>query len=268
MSAMPADLDHLRHIADESDRFRSVLRTAAPGAVVPTCPEWDAADLVWHLAEVQAFWTRVVGERCTDPEQLVGEDLERPDRYDDLLALAGRAADELGTVLRSTPPETTVWTWAEEQTAGFVLRRQAHEALIHRVDAECTVGDRTPLDPALATDGVDEALRIMLSGAPPGATLTVDELATVRLRTTDTGAGWVAALAQFEGADASGGTSAGPTLVVAPDDHGLPCAATVSASAGDLDCWLWGRPPLGAVELAGDVRVLAGLRSVVDTGIA
>jgi hypothetical protein len=30
---------------------------------------------------------------------------------------------------------------------------------------------------------------------------------------------------------------------------------------------LWGRPPVGSVELSGDVRVLAGLRTVVDTGI-
>ena len=263
-----ADLDHLRHIAAESARFRAVLRTAAPGAVVPTCPEWDAADLVWHLAEVQVFWARVVEQRCSDPEQLGGDDPERPDRYDRLLDLAERATEQLTGALEATPVTTSVWTWAEDQSAGFVLRRQAHEALIHRVDAECTVGDRTPLDAALAADGVDEALRVMFSGAPPGTALTVDEQATVRLRTTDTAAAWVAALAHFEGPDDQGGTQAGPTLLVAEDDHGLPCAATVSASAGDLDCWLWGRPPLGSVELAGDVRVLAGLRAVVDTGIA
>jgi len=265
---MAADLDHLRHIADESARFRAVLRTAAPGALVPTCPEWDAADLAWHLAEVQSFWSRVVEQRCSDPEQLAGDDLERPDRYDELLDLAEQSTQQLTRVLGTTPPTTPVWTWAEDQSAGFVLRRQAHEALIHRVDAECTVGDRTPLDPALATDGVDEALRVMFAGAPPGTELTADELATVRLQTTDTGAAWVAVLAHYEGPDASGGTQAGPTLVVADDDHGLPCAATVSASAGDLDCWLWGRPPLGSVDLAGEVRVLSGLRAVVDTGIA
>jgi len=263
-----ADLDHLRHIADESARFRTVLALAAPGAVVPTCPDWDAADLVWHLAEVQSFWSRGVEQRCADPEQLGGDDLERPDRYDRLLDLAERSTEQLTGTLRTTPVATPVWTWAEDQTAGFVLRRQAHEALIHRVDAECTVGDRTPLDPALATDGVDEALRIMFSGAPPGTELAVDEQATVRLRTTDTGAAWVAALAHFEGPDGQGGTQAGPTLVVAEDDHGLPCSATVSATAGDLDCWLWGRPPLGSVDRAGEVRVLAGLRAVVDTGIA
>jgi uncharacterized protein (TIGR03083 family) len=265
---MARDLDYLRHLTDESARFRTALRTATPGAGVPTCPDWDAADLVWHLTEVQSFWTRIVQQRCSAPEQLTGDDPVRPDRYDDLLDLAEQWTKQLAKVLKKTPPETPLWTWAEDQTAGFVLRRQAHEALIHRVDAECTVGDRTPLDPLLATDGVDEALRIMFAGAPVGAELTVDELATVRLGTTDTGASWLVTLAQFAGGDDQAGPQQGPTLVVAPEDNGLPSAASISATAGDLDCWLWGRPPTGSVELSGDVKVLAGLRAVVDTGIA
>ena len=260
--------DHLRHVTDESNRFRSALRRADPGTAVPTCPGWDAADLVWHLAEVQSFWGRVVQQRCSDPAQLTGDDPVRPERYADLLDLLQRSSKELARTLRKTPPATPVWTWADEQTVGFVLRRQAHEALIHRVDAECAVGDRTPLDPALATDGVDEALRIMFAGAPDGAELTTDDQAVVRLRTTDTDASWLATLARYEGTDGQGQDQSGPTLVVAAEDHGLPTVATVSAAAGDLDCWLWGRPPLGSVELAGDVRVLARLREVVDSGIA
>jgi uncharacterized protein (TIGR03083 family) len=264
---MAADLDFLRHIADESSRFRAALTTAPPGAAVPTCPDWDAADLAWHLAEVQSFWGRVVQQRCTDPAELDDEDLTRPGRYDDLLELARRSAEELVTSLRDTPAGTHVWTWAEDQTAGFVLRRQAHEALIHRVDAECTVDDRTPLDPALAADGVDEALRIMFSGAPEGVEVVTDPFATLRVSTSDTGASWFVTLARYEGSDEEGGPESSLTLVVADSDPGLPTAATVNAAAGDLDCWLWGRPPLGSVELSGDVKVLAGLRQVVDAGI-
>jgi hypothetical protein len=107
----------------------------------------------------------------------------------------------------------------------------------------------------------------MFAGAPTGAELTVDELATVRLRTTDTGASWLVTLAQFAGTDDKGDPQGGRTLVVAKDDHDLPTAASISAAAGDLDCWLWGRPPMGAIELSGDVKVLAGLRAIVDTGI-
>jgi len=267
VTGMAPDLDYLRHITEESARFRAVLRVSAPGALVPTCPDWDAADLVWHLAEVQSFWTRVVQQRCSDPQELTGEDPERPTRYDDLLDLAEHWTQELVQVLDTTPPSTAVWTWADEQTAGFVLRRQAHEALVHRVDAECTAADRTPLDPSLATDGVDEALRVMFGAPPTEAGLRLDTAATVRVRATDTDAGWVATLAQVEGTDREGRAETTAALVVSEADHDLPTAATVSGSAGDLDCWLWGRPPLGSVDLAGDVKVLAGLRAIVDTGI-
>ena len=50
-----------------------------------------------------------------------------------------------------------------------MLRRQAHEALVHRVDAEQTAG--LPVtDPgvALAADGVDEMLGVMVSGLRVG----------------------------------------------------------------------------------------------------
>ena len=44
--------------------------------------------------------------------------------------------------------------WADDKTVGYIRRRQAHEALIHRLDAELTAGAVTPLDPDLAADGV------------------------------------------------------------------------------------------------------------------
>ncbi|WP_238993563.1 hypothetical protein [Nocardioides caldifontis] len=57
--------------------------------------------------------------------------------------------------------------WAEDRTVGYIRRRQAHEALIHRLDAELTAGTVTALDPTLASDGVDEALDVMFGGCPP-----------------------------------------------------------------------------------------------------
>jgi uncharacterized protein (TIGR03083 family) len=265
---MSPPLDHLHHIAAETARFRHLLAAVDPAAPVPTCPDWDADDLLWHLTEVQSFWGRVVEQRCTDPDTLDGPEVVRPDGRDALLALSRRTTDALVQTLRRTPPDTPVWTWADDQSAGFVLRRQAHEALVHRVDAECTAGDRTPLDPALAADGVDEALRVMFGGSTGDADLEVDRAATLRLRCLDTGNSWLVMLARYTGGSSTEPPTSEPALAVAAEDHGLPSLATVSAAAGDLDCWLWGRPPLGDVELAGDVKVLAGLREVVASGIS
>ena len=33
---------------------------------MPSCPDWNADDLLWHLAEVQWFWATIVRERVTD----------------------------------------------------------------------------------------------------------------------------------------------------------------------------------------------------------
>lgn len=264
---MSDDLDHLKHIAAESARFRAVLNGVAPDARVPTCPDWDVADLVWHLTEVQYFWASIVRQQQTDLAKVDGEDLTRPANYLDLMRLADRCTRDLVAVLRRTPPATPVWTWATDQSAGFVLRRQAHEALIHRVDAECVRGERTGLDAGLAADGVDEALRVMFGESPSWVELSAQEQATVRVASTDTGDSWHLTLARYAGTDEEGHEQTGPTLLVAPGDPELPTAAAVSAAAADLDCWLWGRPALGDIELSGDVQVLAGLREVVDAGI-
>ena len=80
-----------------------------------------------------------------------------------------------------------------------MLRRQAHEALVHRVDAEQTAG--LPVtDPgvALAADGVDEMLGVMVSGLPAWATFTPDGQ-RVRLLATDAGREWVMAFGRFHG---------------------------------------------------------------------
>jgi uncharacterized protein (TIGR03083 family) len=265
---MSAELDHLHFVTTETKRFRDLLASVEPATAVPTCPGWDAGDLLWHLTEVQSFWGRVVEQRCTDPETLEGPELVRPEDRDALLALSERSTEALTRTLHQTPSGTPVWTWADDQSVDFVLRRQAHEALIHRVDAECTAGDRTPLDPALAADGVDEALRVMFGGAPEGAELEVDPAATVRLRCTDTQHSWLGTLGRYTGATQEGLPESGPSLTVAEQDHDLPTGATVSAAAGDLDCWLWGRPPLGDVELAGNVQVLARLREIIASGIS
>lgn len=170
-------------------------------------------------------------------------------------------------MLRRTPVATPVWTWVDDQSVGLVLRRQAHEALTHRVDAECVAGDRSGMDAVLAADGVDEALRVMFGGAPSWAETSVDEHATLRFASTDTGHHWHVTLAGYAGTDEEGEEQAGRTLLVAPVDPGLPTVAAVSAAAADLDCWLWGRAPAGDVELICDVQVLAGLREVTAAGV-
>lgn len=263
------DLDYLAHLERDSARFLEALRQAPPGARVPTCPYWDGDDLLWHLAEGQWFWGTIVGRELTasaDVEALVHDD--RPGDRDGLLAFFGRASQDLHGNLSTASPDTPAWTWADEQSVAFIRRRQAHEALIHRVDAELTADDRTPMDAHLSSDGVDEVLRVMYGGAPSWGRFTPDATMTIRVQTTDTGHSWLLTLGQFVGTDKDGTSHDEPDLRVAVADNALPAAATVSGTAADLDCWLWHRPPVGQIDRVGDQAVLDHLDETIAAGIS
>jgi len=260
---------YLDHLARESARFAEVLGAAAPDAPVPTCPEWTVDDLLWHLGEVQWFWAAVVREGVTETAEAEQFEATRPGDRAELMPFYLRAGQDLLTVLAATPLQTTAWTWATEQTAGFILRRQAHEALIHRVDAELTTGTLTPLDPRLAADGVDEALRVMYGVPPTWAQSSVDPAATVRVACTDTGDSWLVTLGRFAGTSPNSGKTydGEPFLQVESRDDGRPTTVSVSATAADLDCWLWNRPAVGPVEQAGAPETLSRFVAVVAAGV-
>lgn len=246
-----------------------------PAARVPTCPDWDAADLLWHLTGVQHFWGRIVGDRLTDIDDL--EEAARPTSYADLLASFDEASALLVDALAETADEVAVWTWfTPDESVRFVRRRQAHEALIHRVDAELVAGRVTDLDPTLAADGVLEGLQVQYAFAPAWADVTWDG-PTGRLATTDTGGQWRVQTGFWGGHSPDTGTTyereslvrmVGPDPVGYDATDGDPSDAAdsflVRATAADLDCWLWSRPTRGEVEASGD---LTALQAMVSAGL-
>jgi uncharacterized protein (TIGR03083 family) len=260
-------LDYIAHLNRESARFAEAIGQAPPDARVPTCPDWDADDLFWHLAEVQWFWGTIVRENTTAAR---AEEL-KPPRPPDRAGLAEfyrGASRDLSQILAATAPEAEVWTWSGDHTVGFIRRRQAHEALIHRVDAELIAGLRTPLDPSLSADGVDEALRVMYHGLPSWGRVSPDGGQSLRLRATDTGDSWLLTLGRFTGTDPGDGTSYDePDAHVADHDPGTEAAAEVAGTAADLDCWLWHRPPAGPVERTGDRQVLDRYEAAITPGV-
>lgn len=260
-------LDHLEHLARESARFLEVLRDVPGDLPVPSCPDWNAEDLLRHLGGVQWFWATVVRDHLSGPEV---EQLPEPCPAGraELEDFVQRSSHELHRVLVQTPPHSPAWSWSAEQTAGFSRRRQAHEALIHRVDAELVTGRRTPMDPVLGADGVDEALRIMYGGVPDWGQFAPRAGRTVRVRALDTGHSWLVTLGRFTGTDPDGGQAYDePDIGIAEDDDSAPAAATLSGPAADLDLWLWHRPPVEPLQRAGDEQVLAEFQATIATGI-
>jgi uncharacterized protein (TIGR03083 family) len=254
--------DYLRHLRTESQRFRDALADCDPAARVPSCPAWNAADLLWHLAEVQWFWAKTVRTRPA-PADEADEGPERPATYDALLAAFNEHSASLVAELEAADPGDAAWTWSTEQTVGFTFRRQAHEALIHRLDAELTAGTVTALDPALATDGVEECLDVMFGGAPPWG-----EFAPLphylRVDVTDTEESVWVQIGRFTGTNPADGVHHDVDDIRVVADPGVEPDAGVSGPAGTLDTWLWRRGDDTGVHVSGDRRVYDHFRLAVN----
>ena len=132
-------IDRRRHIQEESDRFGIVLLRADPASRVPTCPEWNAVDLLKHLTGVQQFWAAVIGDRLTGSavEEFEKSRPELPDDPAQLSDIRREATSDLLSALNDRDPSEHAWSWfPADQTVGFTWRMQTHEAIMHRVDAE------------------------------------------------------------------------------------------------------------------------------------
>jgi uncharacterized protein (TIGR03083 family) len=231
--------DYLPVLEKTNARFASAAAEAvlARGwqAPVPGCPGWYLRDLVWHLAEVQHFWSWVVRTRAPDPSAFV-EPVRRPD--DELLGWLAAQNAELETVLAGAAPAERVWTWAPQQDVAFVLRRQVQEATVHTVDVEQILGDVRPVPTDVGLDGIDEWLEVMVPGALPDG--PPREAHPVVLHAVD--------------ADAE--------RTLFPGTRPFPIAA-LTGTAGDLLLTLWRRVPLEVLTVDGDGLQAAAMIDLV-----
>ena len=245
-------LDYLAHLRAESARLVEVLAGVDSDAVVPTCPGWTSADLLWHVGGGQRFWAAMVADAAGSTSQASPS---RPETYPGLLEFVAAATSLLIDALARTADDVAVWTWVDaHQSVGFVRRQQTHEALIHRLDAELTAGAVTDVDAALATDGVLEAIEWMVGGVPGWAAVTTADGPLGRLATTDTAANWLVQVGDWSGTDPSThrAHANAPTLFLV--DAGEP-SFEITGTARDLDAWMWNRPTLTEIHRTGDTSI-------------
>jgi uncharacterized protein (TIGR03083 family) len=234
----------------ERERYLEVLRRAdarfaeaAAEAVlargwaarVPGCPEWTLSDLVWHLGEVQHFWAWIVRSRAADPSGYP-EPQRRPD--DELLAWQAAQSAELEVALADAAPGDRVWTWAPQKDVAFLLRRQAHEAVVHTIDVEQVLEDARPIPADVGLDGLDEWLEVMVPQALPQG--PPDSAHPVVFHAVD--------------ADAERTLFAGT--------RPFPIAA-ITGNAGDLLLAVWRRVPFEVLTVDGDAAQAAAMIDLV-----
>ena len=234
----------------DGDRLADVAAAGGLGAKVPACPGWTVGDVVTHTSGVYRRQGAVIrlGRRPAQDEwepQPVGA---RPLHW--FRASLQAMLDELES---RDPGSAALTRCPHDPTVGFWYRRMALETVVHRVDVEQALGAPTPVDEALATDGIDEVLTVFLrdgwAGPPdPAAQDPGDRSIAVR-------AGGLAWLCRAEAASMAVTRISERDLVNDMPD------ATVRGSAASVLLWLWGRAPDGDVHVDGDPSFLQAFRT-------
>ncbi|MFJ3955667.1 maleylpyruvate isomerase N-terminal domain-containing protein [Streptomyces libani] len=146
---MPS-MSYARYCAEivaQTDLLRSRIEGADLATPVPTCPDWNLGQLLWHLGGAHRWAETIVRTRAAEPvsDELVndvsGATGKDPAAVDAWLA---EGAGQLAATLRAAGPQAQVWTVAPGGTPEFWARRMVHETVVHRADATFTIAAASP----------------------------------------------------------------------------------------------------------------------------
>jgi uncharacterized protein (TIGR03083 family) len=205
--------------------------------LVPSCADWNMADLVRHTGEVHRFWGAVAGQQLQDPSAVESD--HGPER-DQLINWFTQGVAELADLLEHADGSQPVWTWATQNDVAWVQRRMAQETTVHRWDAQAAAGAPRPIDAELAADGVDEFLDVFLAH-PEMKARYAEGSESVHLHSTDAPGEWLIEVAGGE--------------LAVRREHSKGDAA-VRATASDLLLLLWRRRSPAELEVFGDVAAI------------
>ncbi len=244
--------EHIGVLEVEGRRFVGAATSAGFTAPVPTCPDWTVRDLTVHQGSVHRWAAKVVADRLqSGADAPIGEFIASAPDDAELAEWFAEGHATLLDALRGGSPDDDFWRFMRNapSSLAFWARRQAHETSIHRVDADLSGPDGSPVfEPGFAADGVDE----LLLGFAPRKKLAISPACTLLLVATDADRQWFTTLgdgvvARTEGID--------------PD----AAEASVSGPADAIYRFVWNRLDESSPELAvlGDAAVLDTWRSVM-----
>jgi len=192
----------ISHFRQECQQF-AALCAAVLDHAVPSCPGWTVQDLIELLGTVHRRAAFRVGSDV-DPS---GTEINPPVESSEILNWFNEGSENLYQIFTTYPADYKTWNWSgKDQTLAWMIRRQAHEAAIHRFDAELAhmgipsvsaikslPAESIPFGftPTFAKDGVGERLEVTigsrrnLTGTLPGS---------LHLHATDIDAEWTVTL--------------------------------------------------------------------------
>ena len=234
---MLTNSEYLKILRAEGDAFADSVQMALT-APVASCEPWVGADLLWHMVEVHYSWKFIVQSHLMDPEKYVPRDKPSDDH---MLQAYRDGLSELIEVLSTTDASRSCWTWAGVHDVAWVIRRMAHETAVHAWDARCAAGVESQIPAALASDGIDEFVHVMVK-----SNVREEEgplSGSVHIHCTDVDGEWL--IVPTESSD----------VVVTREHAKGDCA--IRGSASQLLLGLWRRVPMSSLEVIGNADVAA-----------
>jgi uncharacterized protein (TIGR03083 family) len=221
----------------------AAVRNADPATPVPTCPAWDLAELVVHTGAVHRWVTAMVRDLSDHRYDREEMDLGVPGEARDYAAWLEAGAAPLLAVLSERDPDAEMWTWGGDRQVRFWSRRQLHETVVHRADAEIALGVSPVIDEDVAADGVEEFFDLLpYARWRPLAEELKGDGETLSWQ-ADSGAGWLVRL-----------TPDG----FAYERSNSPGQVTVrTAAAADLMLLTWRRRSFDDYAVEGDHKLLS-----------
>ncbi len=233
----------------EAERILSILRRPEVDLAtsLPACPGWTLEDLGDHLGKVYAMVAAAIQLGTTSDSRPPREALSARQPGTGVVEWLSARLAELLTVFDQVADGHRCWNFlgGAGSDVAFWWRRQAHETLIHRADAELALvakgeyalGGPVPPAAIVATDGVSEFLE--LSGYQPVSweDLRLGEAMTIHLHATD--------------AEKAEWTIDTEEKAYAPAH--LKADVAVRGPAWAIDLWLWRRGSLagaGVMDLS------------------
>ncbi|MGL6236561.1 MAG: maleylpyruvate isomerase N-terminal domain-containing protein [Segniliparus sp.] len=237
----------LRLLAEQGGLLAATPESAL-GEPVPAVPGWTAEDVVRHTAKVHR-WAALVLRSGPQADlgglvQAVASSPKGPAAIADYRTSLDQLLAEFG---RHDFAEAAA-TFVGPGDVGWWARRQAHEVLVHRHDAQsASVPNPDLVEPLVAADGVDEWAVVFVPRVAIRDKKPVPDLLSgkrVAIEATDVpGARWVV---RTDG-----------NLVGERSDG--PADAAVALPAWELLLTVWRRKPLEAAAVTGDSLVARGL---------
>lgn len=222
LAAIDADTDRLLALAERGLKEQ-----------VPSCPGWDVAEVVWHVAVVYEHKARVIADNAW-PDPWPPSDF---DGREEIGFLRDAKADLMRTFADHSSDEETTTFSPDDNTVAFWIRRMAHEVAVHRYDAELAHQDPTPIAEDLALDGVDENLHVMLAGPWWDGRVETEYP--------------VEATVAIEAGDRRWLCDVQRSSVTVADDSELSADLTIAGDPQEMFLWLWGRGEDASVGFTG-----------------